>query len=274
MNNEDIIKSDVLDILFEKRNKAYGAYELRKKYHTRLKRSLLSMLAIVIVFAAIASIPKNKKPDSNKKEFETRTAVLIPEAPKKKAEVKPAEPQKPQAAQKAQAFTTPVIVDKKEPVAVIKSLDSSARIVANVPKGPIGTGPAIVQPTDIKDGGGGKDSSAVKPVVVVDRNTPTNSPDVMPAYPGGMDALRRFLERNLQNPEEMQEGSMVSVRVKFVVGYDGKLKGFETVQDGGEVFNKEVIRVLKKMPEWIPGKTNGENVSVYYTIPVKFVPAE
>jgi len=58
-----------------------------------------------------------------------------------------------------------------------------------------------------------------------------------------------------------------------VVGYDGKLKSFEIVEDGGATFNKEVIRVLKKMPEWVPGKANGENVSVYYTIPVKFTAA-
>jgi protein TonB len=69
----------------------------------------------------------------------------------------------------------------------------------------------------------------------------------------------------------MEEGEVVSVKMKFVVGYDGKLKGFETIQDGGEDFNKEVLRVLKKMPEWEPGKSNGQNVSVYYTIPVKFV---
>ena len=46
------------------------------------------------------------------------------------------------------------------------------------------------------------------------------------------------------------------------------------MEDGGVVFNNEVIRVLKKMPEWIPGKMHGENVSVYYSIPVKFVSSE
>jgi len=66
----------------------------------------------------------------------------------------------------------------------------------------------------------------------------------------------------------------VSVRVKFVVDYSGKLQSFVTLVDGGEEFNKEVVRVLKKMPEWIPGKAKGENVSVYYTIPVKFVPSD
>ena len=72
----------------------------------------------------------------------------------------------------------------------------------------------------------------------------------------------------------MEEGESVSVKVNFVIGYNGKLQHFVTVQDGGEEFNKEVIRVLKKMPDWIPGKAKGENVSVYYTIPVKFTGAD
>ena len=58
--------------------------------------------------------------------------------------------------------------------------------------------------------------------------------------------------------------------MKFVVDYTGKLKSFVTVQDGGQAYNNEVVRVLKKMPDWVPGKTKGENVSVYYVIPVRF----
>ena len=73
---------------------------------------------------------------------------------------------------------------------------------------------------------------------------------------------------------EMENGETVMVKIKFIVGYDGVLKGFETVQDGGAAFNEEVIRVLKKMPQWIPGKTKGENVSVYNMIPVKFTGAD
>ena len=101
-----------------------------------------------------------------------------------------------------------------------------------------------------------------------------DDPEIEPDYPGGIQALRKFLERNLVNPAEMEEGEMVSVHIKFVVGFDGKLQQFKVVKDGGEIFNKEVIRVLKKMPEWIPGKSRGENVSVNFTIPIKFVPVE
>jgi len=110
----------------------------------------------------------------------------------------------------------------------------------------------------------------------IDKTNPMDlgSVDIPPSYPGGMEALLKFLERNLNNPKEMEEGESVSVRMKFVVDYNGKLQGFVTLVDGGEEFNKEVVRVLKKMPQWIPGKANGENVSVYYTIPVKFVSAD
>ena len=72
----------------------------------------------------------------------------------------------------------------------------------------------------------------------------------------------------------MEQGEMVAVHVKFVVGYDEKLQKFTVVKDGGNIFNNEVIRVLKKMPEWIPGKSKGQNVAVYFTIPIKFVPAD
>ena len=105
----------------------------------------------------------------------------------------------------------------------------------------------------------------------MDPSTPVDNPEIEPSYPGGINALRNFLQRNLTNPRDLEEGEQVSVQVKFIVGYDGKLQRFETVKDGGTEFNEEVIRVLKKMPQWIAGKSNGKNVSVYYTIPVKFV---
>jgi protein TonB len=106
----------------------------------------------------------------------------------------------------------------------------------------------------------------------MDKNAPLegNAVDVLPTYPGGMEALREFLQKHLQTPDELEAGQTVSVRVKFVVDFKGKLTGFVTMPGGGQAYNNEVVRVLKKMPDWIPGKTMGENVSVYYVIPVKF----
>ena len=158
-------------------------------------------------------------------------------------------------------FKTDSILDLKPNVAI-----SNVTVIAPVSGDP---GPVKTVVT------GGGSSDPVEPVKkVIDKTTPMYDADVMPSYPGGMNALRNFLQRNLHNPKDMEEGELVNVNVSFVVGYDGKLQRFEVVQDGGDEFNKEVIRVLKKMPEWVPGKSNGENVSVYYNIPVKFIPAE
>jgi protein TonB len=121
------------------------------------------------------------------------------------------------------------------------------------------------------ESGTGTNPEAVK---VVDKEIPRLTAELMPAFPGGMEALRKFLERNLRNPEDVEPGTVLAVKIRFIVGYDGKLKGFQIIEDGGEPFNNEVLRVLKKMPEWIPGKSDGEKVSVYYTIPVKFTSAE
>ena len=54
------------------------------------------------------------------------------------------------------------------------------------------------------------------------------------------------------------------------MGADDGGAGFQVIETGGESFDNEVIRVLKKMPKWIPGKTNGETVSAYFVVPVKF----
>jgi protein TonB len=108
----------------------------------------------------------------------------------------------------------------------------------------------------------------------VDNNTVIDHPDVQASFPGGETALINFLQKNLRSPQDLNEGETIQVRVKYVVGFDGNLQSFDVIQDGGSVFNNEVIRVLKKMPKWNPGKKGGRNVPVYYSLPVKFTSAE
>ncbi len=271
MKTELIMKSDVLDIIFENRNKAYGAYYLRKFYKNRLLKSLALMMTGVVVLSAFTFIPKMKK--SGKAEL-----LLTDDYVLNKIEDKPLEPEKPKEKPEPPKQKMPTVQYTSKPNivpdnAVVKPLETitDSTVIANITKpGEGGEGPLVGDPKEGDDNGKGKEpvtEPAVNPTV------PSVTAEVMPEYPGGIDVLRKFLERNLTNPRDLEENEVVSVKVRFVVGYDGKLKGFETVQDGGAEFNKEVIRVLKKMPDWVPGKTKGQNVSVYYTIPVKFVAA-
>jgi protein TonB len=277
MKTDLILRSDVLDIIFENRNKAYGAYNLRKFYNNRLFKSLALMLAGVIVLSAFTFIPaKNERPAEELITVMGPTLAEIPPKEKEKEIEKPKEQPQP----------------KKNDVATVKSTTNIKIVPANIDVPPVDAITDSVQISDVTAGGkpggqpvvgtapggeGGEgDGKGKEPATepAVDIITPTETPDFMPEYPGGMTALRKFLQKHLSNPRDLEENELISVKVRFVVGFDGKLKSFEVAEDGGDEFNKEVIRVLKKMPEWIPGKTRGQHVSVYYTIPVKFVPAQ
>ncbi len=270
------MKADILDIVFENRNKAYGAYSLRKLYPHRLKLALGLMLLFAAVLSAFTFLPEKEKASGKEWVYvETELKEIKKDIPEpKKPEVKKPEIKKPEVPKtdvkpqlvSQKRFTNNIAIDKNNKADSIVNLlptDVISTVTVHVPAGP----PKILVPP----------TPPAPPTVPagpkVDVNTPLagDAVDVMPSFPGGMAGLQKFLERNLNNPYDKENGETISVKVKFVVGYNGKLKAFETVQDGGEAYKKEVVRVLKKMPDWEPGKARGENVSVYYTIPVKFV---
>jgi protein TonB len=99
--------------------------------------------------------------------------------------------------------------------------------------------------------------------------------EVMPEFPGGAEALKRFLIRNLRMPENnLEEGAQVKVIARFVVGSDGRVRDIEITLPADAEFNAEVKRVIAGMPEWKPGSQNHRNVAVYFYLPVNFVRTE
>lgn len=263
MNAESILKTDVLDIVFENRNKDYGAYTLRKFYPGRVKRSLLLMFLMVAVFCIYAVLPSKttKEIAVIKYEDPAYRNVKPPEKPAEKNFKN-----KPVPRVNMHKLTSSIVIAKpQDSVTELKDLTDGVKI-----GGMDITGGIDNPPLETIEAAGAGDATALKPEAT-NSNEAVEAADIQPQFPGGITALRNFLERNLQNPQDLEDGEIVAVKVKFIVGYDGTLKRFEIVQDGGTAFNNEVIRVLKKMPGWIPGKANGKNVSVYYTIPVKFV---
>ena len=272
MNKNLILKTDILDIIFEKRNKAYGAYNLRKYYPNRLKLALGFMLIIAMAFSAFTLLP-------NKDEHVITKPYEIPPPELRKIDETVKEPEKKPAVTKPVTKPTPVnqkiqtnhiiVVAKNEKADTVKTIlptdvTGTKNIVNATP------GLVLVEPVKTNPGNGGSPNLNTPKTDITTPRDP-DAVDVLPSYPGGMEALRKFLEKNLHTPDELQSGETVSVRVNFVVDYTGKLQSFVTVLDGGEAYNKEVVRVLKKMSAWIPGKAKGESVPVYYTIPVKFV---
>ena len=99
--------------------------------------------------------------------------------------------------------------------------------------------------------------------------------EVMPEFPGGIEALKRYLLKNLRMSENnLESGVLVRVMARFIVGADGKVRDIEIIQAAEVVFNTEVKRVISKMPDWKPGSQNHRNVAVYFNLPVNFINAE
>ena len=262
MNIDLILKSDALDLLFENRNKAYGAYDLRKFYPDRMKISLAIMFISAALLSAITFLP-----DSG---TTTPVYTVIQDIVTRDIQEDKKIPEPKQVlhninrSSQSKLISTIVIVPKADTTDVLNSI-SYLQIGSTTI---IGT---EIGPEDDVEGSaamGSLPEPPTKPVPSVEQ--PYENPDEQASFPGGEKALIRFLERNLQTPLSLEGNETVQVKVKFVVDFDGDLQSFNIEKDGGVEFNKEVIRVLKKMPRWNPGRKGGQNVPAYYTIPVKF----
>ena len=110
------------------------------------------------------------------------------------------------------------------------------------------------------------------PVEVVEEEVVFVVVEDMPEFPGGQQALFKYLSDNVKYPVIAQEnGIQGRVICQFVVNKDGNIVDVEVVRSGGDPsLDKEALRVVKSMPKWKPGKQRGKAVRVKYTVPVNF----
>lgn len=95
--------------------------------------------------------------------------------------------------------------------------------------------------------------------------------EVMPEYPGGMEAMMKFVAENLKYPEQMQKEKVEGrVLLSFVIEKDGSVTNIEEVKSPHQVLTEEAIRVVKLMPKWKPGKQDGKEVRVQFNLPITF----
>ena len=98
-----------------------------------------------------------------------------------------------------------------------------------------------------------------------------NQPEVMPEYPGGMDALMKYLSGNIKYPEQAKEKNIQGrVLVTFIVEKNGSISDVKVVKGIGNGCDEEAVRVISAMPKWKPGMQNGKKVRVSFAIPISF----
>lgn len=273
MTNKDILQADVLDILFENRNKAYGAYALRKTYDKRLLAALgagLGIASLLLLFSTMKREDKTVMLTDKKEGLVVREYVI----PQRKIEppVQPKQPvkQKPVVKTAQVKYTSKIDIKKDELVkSPVTSVDNLAdkRIGDTDIKGKPDDG--VVKRPEGPDTGTGNDN----PVITAGPD-PFAARETAPEFPGGPGALHRFLSKNLNTPGDLGAGEQKLVKVRFKVDTDGSVTGLEIVESGGREFDNEVLRVVKKMPRWTPAFQNGIHVPVSYMIPVTFIGLE
>jgi protein TonB len=102
-------------------------------------------------------------------------------------------------------------------------------------------------------------------------DTPFDVVEQMPEFPGGQEAMMKYLSESVKYPKEAsKDGIQGRVVVQFVVEKDGSISEVEVIKKVNEHLDAEAVRVVNAMPKWKPGKQKGENVRVKYTLPISF----
>ena len=267
MTNKEILQADVLDILFEHRNKLYGAYALRKTYSHRLGIALGVALSTVLLFTLMSFIKKENK---NNRSFKDDRSVILVDVNMQKEEIKKPDPpkEKPKPPVATVDYQAPKIVEDdkvKEDFPDLKAIDTSNISDKNL-KGDKTAEIAIAKTESTRN-----DNVDEKETVKED-SPPLLSRD--PKFPGGPAAWLAFLQRYLQAPADVEPGERIEVQVRFWIDVDGSVSRAEITKSGGSAFDKEVLRVMKKMPKWEPALQAGRPIAVAYQQPVIFIGQE
>ena len=262
----DILNQEWIDVVFRGRNKAYGAYELRKENPRNTNRALLiGVVAFVLLISAKTIINKLEGFIPKADEKIKVTDVVIPPPPvdqTKKPPPPPPEPPKPKIDQVR--FPPPVVkpdneVREKEPPTVkeLQVADPGQKDQKGDPNADI----KIDEPVGNSD---------VKQVVE-DPNTIFTSVEQAPGFPGGDAKFIAYLSKSIRYPAIARENNVQGrVILTFVVERDGSLTDIKVVRGIGSGCDEEAVRALKASPHWKPGIQNGKPVRVQYSVPVAF----
>ena len=265
----DLFNLQWLDVVFYGRNKSYGAYDLRKNSSRTTGLALLIGGGLFVFFVSLPLIIRLfSSPTPPLEKFKEVEVILSPPPPINK-EIIPSVPPPPAMASKPKVeqvkFPPPVVVPaakvrNEEPPTVdeLKKANPGQKNIQADPNAEI----KIDEPAGESNAKVTEDNSLY---------TDYASLEVMPAFPGGMGALAKYLGKTIRYPALARENNISGrVFISFVVEKDGRLTDIKIVRGIGAGCDEEAVRVLKLAPAWKPGIQNGRPVRVTYTIPVFF----
>lgn len=284
MSKVDLKSREWCELVFEGRNKAYGAYDLRAKSG---RRHLYALIDIIIGICAIGAIVAGTiaarealKASMDESDTVTELSELKKEEPKKeekKVEVKQEEiPQKQEVLVKSSIqFTVPEIVDQVDESKKLKNQDelneSKVSIASITVEGNSDHGINIDDLRDNQVMGTNTNAPVASSAVVEEEAKVYNVVEQPPTFPGGEAALLKYIATHVKYPESaMNDDIQGVVNLRFVVMEDGSVGDVQVAKSLDKDCDKEAVRVVKSLPRFIPGKQQGKAVRVWFSLPVRF----
>ena len=262
-------RDEWLNVIFDQKNKSYGAYELRRQSDSNTSKSLLyagTCFILLFLSPRIVSLIKGTVPE----EVTTSQVdvVLAPPPPINPVTPPPTTVEPPAARQDQLKFPPPLVradmlVSEVEPPQVkdLQHADPGQKTIAGSPDA------EIVINTPAGDGPKQATANIVDDTQVYEIMTL----EVQPSFPGGMDKFYNYLNKSIKYPPMAAEANIQGkVFVSFVVEKDGSLTDIHIIRNLGGGTDEEAVRVLKASPPWLPGIQNGRQVRVKYNIPISF----
>lgn len=271
MDTQMIAKAGYLDLIFDGRNKAYGAYALRTDYPRRMRRAALVLFSLSALLVASVFFPEGRREVISPAKAPISETYEYHEYHIK--EEKLVVPKGGGSTAKTEALASPKVVEDAK-------MDQKKSMVEQeaLTKATIGTQQAEGDGTIASSSSAGStgvdglgdlgevghaENEVEKDYVVAEEN---------PQFPGGEDALMRFLAKEIRYPgkarDAQKEGEVVA---RFLVAKDGSIESIVIKKGFGFGSEDEAIRVLERMPRWSPGKMNGRPVRCWIQLPIRFV---
>ncbi len=265
----DLTSREWCELIFEGRNKEYGAYKMRARSAGRLTYACILVVIIALVGFSIPTLIKMATPKQREVRVEVTQLSRLEEPAeiKQKEQFQKVEPMAPPPALKSSIKFTAPVIKKDEEV----SEDDEMKGQDELTQSKVAISIADVVGNDEE---GGALIEDIKQVVTQEEPKEEEVFDMVeqnPEYPGGQAEMMKFIQDNLNYPViAMENGVQGRVYCQFVVGADGKIREVKVVRGVDPYLDKEAVRVIEMMPDWIPGRQNGRAVSVRYTLPILF----
>jgi len=255
MTEQKVIAEPMDEIVFEHRNKLYGAYYLRKLYNKHVTRALLISIAILIVglaYPLVSSFYALRRA----KYIEKSVSAEMMKMDKPKEEAPPPPPPPPEALEQKVKFVAPIVTTDS----VVETPDIFNQDDLN--KKTVNEAVAVEEVVE----------APKEEVIEVEEAKPIFTiVEEMPSFPGGEGELAKFLGANIVYPQIAKESAIQgTVYVSFVVDSKGKVTDVKVLRGIGGGCDEEALRVVRMMPSWRPGKQNGQSVRVQFNMPIRF----